>query len=200
MKIYSEMTQGTPEWRLLRSGKFTASNFDKLFMAKSMAGYQNLVNTVVFERLTGEVSASYQNDAMRRGNELESEALERYELETFSKTTRVGFVERDEWVGCSPDSFIGEKGLVQVKCPLHTTFIYYLLKPDKAKDEYLYQCQGELSVTEREWNDLFLYHPKFEPITIRIERDEKIIKEIEEKLSEAIETTQQRINQIKGVK
>lgn len=192
--------QGTLEWRQCRSGKFTASNFDKLFMGKSTAGYQNLVNTVVFERITGSVAPSYSNDIMKRGNELEAEALQRYELETFSKTSKVGFVEHNEWIGASPDALVGENGLVQVKCPLHNTFIFYLLYPNKAKDEYLYQCQGEMFIAERAFNDLFIYHPMLDPITIRIDRDEKIIADIQKELTIATELAIQRIKTIQEKK
>ena len=195
--IVHNVAQGTPEWKQLRSGKFTASNFDKLFMGKSTAGYQGLINTIVFERLTNSVAPSYSNDTMKRGNELESEALQRYELETFSKTQKIGFVEHNEWIGCSPDSFVGDEGLVQVKCPLHNTFVYYLLFPDKAKAEYLYQCQGEMFVSERVFNDLFIYHPMLPPITIRIDRDEKIISDIQKELTIAIKLVEERIKAIK---
>lgn len=196
--IIHEVEQRTDEWRKLRAGKFTASNFDKLFMGKSTKGYQDLINTVVYERLTEDIPETYTSEWMQRGNDLEAEALERYELETFSKISRVGFIELDEWIGCSPDAFVGEEGLTQAKCPKYNTHIFYLLNPQKAIEEYKYQLQGEIFVTERKWDDLICYHPKLSPLIQRVERDEQIITNIKKELTIAVELVKERIKHIKG--
>lgn len=191
--------QRTEEWFALRCGKFTASNFDKLFMKPSTAGYQNLINTVVYERLTGDTPDSYSSEWMQRGNDLEGEALQRYELETFNKTHLVGLVEMNEWIGCSPDALVGDDGLAQIKCPKHNTAIYYALNLQKAVEEFSSQMQGELWITERKWNDLCIYHPKLEPLIIRVQRDENTIECLKNELAKAIEEAKQRINKIKGI-
>lgn len=198
MKIHN-VIQGSVEWHEYRRGKFTASNFDKLFMKKTTQGYNDLINTIVYERISGEIPESYENEWMRRGKELESEARESYERDTFSKVKQIGFVEFDDWIGCSPDGLVGEEGLLEIKCPKYNTFINYILF-GKAKDEYIYQIQGELFVTNRKWSDLFIYHPKLNPLAIRIERDEKIIQEIQKELIVAIEIVKERIKYIKGEK
>jgi hypothetical protein len=90
--------QGTDEWLALRRGKFTASTFYDLFLKPETKTYQDAINRVVFERLTGESPESFQNEWMKRGNELEPQAIEAYELQTFSKVERVGFCEFSEWV------------------------------------------------------------------------------------------------------
>lgn len=197
--IIHAVKQDSPEWFALRCGKFTASNFDKLFMAKSTKGYQDLVNSVVFERLTSEVPESYESDWMRRGKELEPEARLRYELDTFQKVQEVGFVELNEWVGGSPDGFLDEDGLLEIKCPKFNTFIFYALSHEAVK-EYQYQVQGELLVTGRKWSELFVYHPKLEPLRFRIERNEEIVGAITKELATAIKTAQERIEQIKEKK
>jgi hypothetical protein len=168
-------------------------------MGKKTKGYQDCVNTVVYERLTGDIPESYSNEWMQRGNDLEAEARTMYELETFNKVHIVGFVESDEWIGCSPDGLIGDKGLLQIKCPKYNTFINYALF-HKAVEDYIIQCQGELLVTERNWNDLFIYHPKLQPLVYRIKRDEEIIKGIDTELKIAIELAKERIKTIKDKK
>lgn len=195
--IIHEVEQNTPEWLELRKGKFTASNFGKLFMAKTTAGYNELINKVVFERLTGELPETYSNEYMQRGHELEPEAIQRYEFETFRKVTRVGFVEINNFIGCSPDGFVGNKGMVQVKVPKYSTLIDYMIS-NKIPKDYLWQMQGELWICEREWNDFFVYHPSLNPLKIRVNRDEVKIKELESELEIAIETVQERINLIKN--
>jgi hypothetical protein len=166
-------------------------------MGKSTKGYQDLINTIVYERLTADIPESYQSEWMQRGNELEPEAIKRYELETFNKVNKVGFVEYDEWIGCSPDGLIGEEGTVQAKCLKHNTAIYYHLNPKKAVDDYLYQVQGEIGFSGRRWNDLIIYHPKLPAQIIRVERDEAIIQSIHKEILIAVELVKERIKTIK---
>lgn len=196
MKYHYDIQQNTPEWLSVRSGKFTASMFADLFSAKSTAKYQNAINTVVYQRLTNGQIESFSNEWTERGHELEPEAIEAYELLTFNKVRRVGFVEFNDWVGCSPDGLVGEDGLLQVKCPKHTTLIDYRLSGEVPKD-YMIQMQGELMVTGRKYNEFFCYHPNLKPFYKRIERDEAIIAEIRKKLDEATEETNKRIERLK---
>lgn len=195
--IIHDVIQGTDEWHELRRGKFTASTFSDLFMAKSTKGYNNLISQVVFERLTGESPESFENDWMARGKELEGEAREQYELETFNKVEPVGFVEMSEWVGCSPDGFVGTEGLVQIKCPKYSTLIDYLLSGSVPKD-YMIQMQGEMWVTGRKWCDFFVYHPKLKPMLKRVTPDEKILEQLKEEVNKAVVEAQTRIKKLKG--
>ena len=194
MIYHYNIAQNSDEWHALRSTRFTASNFPKLFAKESTKTYQNLINEIVFARLTGEVSESYQSEWMKRGNELESEAIESYELETFNKVTPIGFVELDEWVGCSPDGLVGEDRLVQIKCPKATTLMDYY--GGEIPTDYHIQMQGELFVTGRKTNDFFVYHPKLKPILITIKQDDIIIVQIKEHLSKAIEQVKSRIKSL----
>ena len=82
--IVHNVKQNTEEWMKLRMGKFTSSSFGDLFMKKTTAGYQNAINKVVFERLTGETPESFSNKWTDRGHELEPLAREAYELRTFN--------------------------------------------------------------------------------------------------------------------
>lgn len=193
--IYHDVIQGSDEWHKLRSTRFTASNFPKLFMKDTTKTYQNLINEIVFARLTGEVEENYQNEHMRRGIELEPEAIESYELLTFNKVNRIGFIELDEWVGCSPDGLVGNNGMIQIKCPKASTLMdYYERDIDK---DYLIQMQGELYVSGREWNDYYVYHPKLKPILKRVYQDNKITQAIATNLAIAINYAILRINQLK---
>ena len=163
MKLYYDVIQGTDEWNALRLGKFTASCFSDLFAKDTTIAYQGLINKVVYERLTGEIPESYSNDYMARGSELEAQARQAYELETFNKIKEVGFIEISEWVGCSPDGLIGKDGLVEIKCPKWSTLIDYHLS-GKIPSNYMYQMQGQLYVSERQWCDFYVWHPKFKPL------------------------------------
>ena len=195
--IYHNIEQGTPEWFEIRRGKFTASVFSNLFMNETTAGYQNTIYQVVYERLTNEIPESFSNDWMERGKELEPEARERYELETFNKVHEVGFIEHSEFIGCSPDGLISEDGLVEIKCPKFTTMIGYLLDK-KLPSIYEWQIQGQLYVSDRKWCDFFAYHPKLNPLIITVKRDEKKIDELKEKLIDSTLKVKQILERLNG--
>ena len=196
--IIHELEQGTPEWHKVRCGKFTASNIHKLFMGKSTKGYNDYLNQIVYERLTGEQPESFSSEWMDRGIELEAEAIQAYELLTFSKVTRVGFVEFDDWHGCSPDGFVGEYGMLQVKCPKWSTMLDDRLNDPSIPKEYLYQMQFEMMVSERKWNDYFCYHPKLEPILKRVEYDKSICDAIAMETIKAEVEIEKRLTKLKG--
>ena len=190
--IFHDVQQNTEEWLALRKGKFTASTFGSLFMAKTTAGYQNAIYKVCYERLTGESPESFGNDWMERGHILESEAREEYELLTFNKVSNGGFCELNEWIGCSPDGFVKPGGILEIKSPKYSTLMSYTLSGELPR-EYKYQVHGQLWITESEFCDFFVYHPKLKPMLLWVNRDEKIIKELEDALVSAINEAKQKL-------
>ena len=194
--IIHNFEQGTPEWLACRADKFTASNFVDLFAKETTQAYQNLINNVVYGKLTGEAPETYQNEYMIRGSELEPFAREAYELETFNKVNQVGFIELNEWIGYSPDGLISEDGLIEIKCPKHSTLIEYHLS-GQMPTKYYWQMQGGMYVTGRQWCDYYVWHPKLKPLLKRVERNEDDILKLESKLNEVIEIAKQRIEKLK---
>lgn len=196
--IYYNIEQGTQEWLDLRKGKFTASTFKDLFMKETTQGYQDAIYKVAFELITNESPETFTSNWMERGTELESEAREWYELETYNKVHNGGFFIYNDWVGASPDGLIGKDGLIEIKCPKFSTQIGYLLKKELPKD-YFYQVHGQLLVTDRQWCDFVAYHPKFNNFILRVERDKKIDELILSKLQSAIKEVEQIIKKLKEV-
>ena len=188
--------QNTPEWLQLRVGRFTASSIKDLFMAKTTAGYQKAIYGLAFERLTGESPESYSNDAMERGHQMEPLARQAYELETFNTVEDGGFFTMGEWLGCSPDGLVGDDGLLEIKSPAYNTMIGYLLDP-KLPSIYKWQVHSQMWITGRQWCSFMCYHPKLKSIIIRIDRDEKLIKELSDKVEESIEEVKRIIEKIR---
>ena len=64
------------------------------------------------------------------------------------------------WAGGTPDGFVGENGLIEVKCPL--TFKRHLrtVITRTVPDEYMPQVLGQLWLTGREWCDFVSYDPR----------------------------------------
>ncbi|GAG80752.1 unnamed protein product, partial [marine sediment metagenome] len=183
--IIHDMEQGTEEWLRVRMGKVTASNF-AISMAKGKSGgvsktRTTLMHKLIAERLTNEPQETYRNGAMEWGTETEPAAREYYEAVNDCIVKEVGFVEHNEYIGCSPDGLVSEDGLLEIKCPNSATHIGYILA-DKLPAVYKAQVQGQLWVTDRKWCDFVSYDPRVSKRPywfIRVNRDQDYIDKLE---------------------
>lgn len=186
--IIDNSEQGSLEWHQIRLGKATASCFSKIITSqgKASTSAKTYMHELLAEWLSGKMYDGYSNDWMDRGNEIEAEARDFYEYKQDVDVLKVGFCLIDEGslahlVGASPDGMIGDDGLLEMKCPKHSTHIKYLLA-GKLPTEYFQQVQGQLMVTGRKWCDFMAYHPDFKPLLVRVNRDEDFITELHAKL------------------
>lgn len=160
--------QRTPEWFAKRAGAFTASRMAAL-MARTKSGpaasRKNMIATLAVERLTGECVETFTNDAMRRGIELEAEALDAYSFEFGVAVRAIDYLDHPslEKVGCSPDGLIGNDGMVEIKCPASMAKHLDALRSAQHAKEYRWQLQHQLFVSGREWVDAASYDPRFPP-------------------------------------
>jgi putative phage-type endonuclease len=144
---------------------------------------------LVAERLTGEPQEGYTNGAMEWGTDTEASARQYYEMAEGVQVQQIGFIERDEHIGASPDGLVGADGMVEIKCPNSTTHITYILE-DRLPPAYRAQVQGELWVAERQWCDFVSYDPRMRTrkyFCTRVERDEKYIEELAAGISAFVE-------------
>jgi putative phage-type endonuclease len=173
MKII-DLTQGTPEWIAARRGIPSASNFDMIVTTKGEPSKQRTkyLYKMAGERVSGLTEETYQNDAMKRGMVLESEARNLYEFLTGLTVNQVGFcvTEGDAVYGASPDGFVGDDGLLEIKCPTMAVHVGYLIDNVLPLD-YYQQTQGQLLVTGRKWCDFLSYFPGIKPLLIRVMPD-----------------------------
>lgn len=179
MKTY-DCIQGTTEWLELRAGIPTASGFNKLLTPTGKLSEQAkpYMHTLLAERMLGRPLTEHFSFWMERGSYMEAEARSFYCFQRDVETRRVGFVTNNAGtIGASPDDFVNDDGLLEIKCPAPHTHIGYLLwkTVDKA---YYPQVQGQLWITERSWLDILSYHPELPPALIRVERDEPYIKDL----------------------
>lgn len=174
MKIL-EHEQRTPEWYAARKGIPTASDFDKIITLTGSQSKQRqkYLYQLAGERLGGVVDEAYQSFAMLQGIEKEAEARALYEL-IKEPVQEVGLCLSDcGRFGCSPDGLVNEDGLVEIKCPIISTHVEYLLKSkDECPIEYFQQTQGQLFVTGRRWVDFVSYFPGLPPLVVREEPNE----------------------------
>ena len=188
------------EWLTERLGMITGSNFGKLivksrdkksFVLSSGVTAQNLIYKIAWERLlkSGNISnglgrLSISSQAMQHGNEYESEAILKYEEVKGIKVNSVQkFIKLNDFIGGTPDGFIGEDGLIEVKCPFNGgNHLKSLLTGEIYNTDYIYQIQGYLWVTDRKWCDFVTYDPDLidglQLNVIRVERDDNLIESI----------------------
>jgi YqaJ-like viral recombinase domain len=172
--------QGTEAWFRARMGIPTASEFKTLLGIKKDAREKVTRRTYMLklagEILTGEPMESYSNGHMERGKIMEDEARSLYAFMHDIDPVRVGFVKNGQ-KGCSPDSLIGNDGMLEIKTALPHILAEIVLKDD-FPPEHKAQCQGALWVAEREWIDITVYWPRMPRFVKRAYRDEPYIKEL----------------------
>lgn len=179
--------QGSKEWLELRLGKVTASRIADV-LAKGKSGEalsrEDYRYELVVQRLTGDPGESFTNAAMEWGTATEPQARIAYEAQADVFVEQVPFVLHPtiEWFGCSPDGLIGDKGLLEIKCPNSKTHIKYL-NAGKPPAKYVPQMQCQMAVTGRQWCDFVSFDPRLpgdlQLFVVRLDRDEDYIKSME---------------------
>jgi len=201
--------QGSTEWLAARAGKFTASRFaDLMATTKSgpSASRQNLIITLALERLTGEPEQTFQNDAMRRGTELEPLARGAYEAHTGELVELASFVTDPRWanVGVSPDGLLGDDGLVEFKCPASQAKHFAALSNGAHAKEYRWQVQGQMWITGRQWCDVVSFDPRFpeglDLAITRVQRDEVAINQLRDAVTVADAEVEAIVENMKNIR
>lgn len=180
--------QGTDEWKQMKAGKFGGTTADTFLVnGKSEnglgSGLQNLIYQKAAELVTGPDLSEWSTPAMQRGVELEPIARRRYEDEHFAAVEEVGYIQRGEFFGVSPDGLVGEDGAIEIKCPQAPEFVRWMVTREIPKGYYA-QMQWLLFITGRSWCDYVVYHPEFAPLDLsveRVHRNESIIATFREK-------------------
>ncbi len=189
--------QGSPEWIACRLGIPTASKFATILAKGREGGASKTRKEYLFkllgERVTGEQMYNYQNDHMERGKQMEDEARNLYSFREDVDCERVGFI-RNFGAGCSPDSLIGDKGMLEIKTKL-AHIQCEVLVTGNLPSEHTAQLQGQLWIAEREWVDFVSYWPKTPLFVRRVYRDDAYIKD----LAKAVELFLHELATMEGV-
>jgi len=193
--------QRTEAWHLQRLGKVTASRVaDVIAKTKSgpSASRENYATQLVLERLTNSVGDAYSNAAMQWGTETEPSARNAYELKMSTFVKEVGFIDHPtiDMSGASPDGFVGEDGLVEIKCPNSSTHIDTLVS-QKVPSKYIPQMQWQMACTGRKWCDFISYDPRMpenlQLFVKRIEFEAQYVKMLELEITEFLEEVNQKV-------
>ena len=151
----------------------TASRFKDVLAKGEGKTRRSYMLQLAGELLTGEPHEGFMTADMERGHEMEPDARNMYALMTDANPELVGFI-RNGAKGCSPDSLVGDVGMLEIKTKLPHLLIDVLLR-DEFPAEHKAQCQGALWVAEREWIDIAVYWPRLPLFIKRAYRDEAYI-------------------------
>jgi putative phage-type endonuclease len=155
------MEQRSPEWFEARRGRITSSNVSCIMAPRGLGeAAKTYAKRIICELIQEHEEEQFVSFAMQEGIDNEPLAAEAYEMETFTKTTEIGFVTRGEHEGSSPDRLVGKDGLIEIKCPQTTNHINYLLLDECPKEHYD-QIQHQLLCTDRLWCDFVSYNRMF---------------------------------------
>ncbi|MFA6315636.1 MAG: YqaJ viral recombinase family protein [Candidatus Paceibacterota bacterium] len=139
------------------------------------------------ERLSGRPHrANFTGAAMDHGNEYEDMAGTKYAFRNMVTLTGTGkdwiphpFI---EFAGCSPDRFVDDDGLLEIKNPeTHTLFRYF--ETVEIPQDYKWQMTWQLACTRRKWCDWVAHDPDLPDedgyLEVRFEPSSKDIADLE---------------------
>lgn len=196
--------QGTDAWKQSRAGKATASRIaDVIAKTKSgpSASRANYEAQLICERLTGTVADSYVNAAMQHGIDTEPQARAAYE---FMKNVDVALAEfvdhpRIPQSGASPDGYVGDDGLIEIKAPQPAAHLETLLS-EAVPAKYVTQMMWQMAVTGRKFCDYVSFSPAFpahlQLFVKRVPRDEAVIAELEKEVRAFLADVDRKVAQL----
>lgn len=142
---------------------------------------------------------------MRQGQEREPQARRAYEAKTGELVEEVSLILTDDSAfGYSADGFVGDDGLIEIKCPGTPDVVGSVWeKPATAHEDYIHQINGGLWITGRKWCDLVIYYPELAPVgkelfIKRIHRDDDVINKLEEDLVEFHKIVRRKLAILRG--
>lgn len=194
MKVH-DVVQGQAEWFMARVGVVTASRFSSIIQNTRMqysAGAKNLIAEILAEKeLQACLDPSYDghelvsgidfqgNPWTERGEDLEEDAAKWYAALKDVDVETVGFVTTDDGrVGGSPDRFVGDDGILEIKCRSAKLHMRMVLGFDEIAQRT--QVQGYLWLTGRKWLDCIAFNPYLPKRIDRVYPDPAWVKAWEE--------------------
>lgn len=194
------MLQRSNDWFDARKGRFTASNIHKLL---GVSGLGQTGESYIFEKAVEEVYGLDEDDNfishdMQRGITLEPLAFRKFkEIKEFQflDVQETTFFSYGSHAGASPDGLVGNDAILEIKCPRPTKFFNLIANGVEAIDkEYIAQMQMQMLCTNSVKSYFFnyiIFNGKEMWHEIEVERNEKMIDLIKERIEEAIKIKQE---------
>jgi len=176
-----KLDQGSFAWLDTRLGRLTGTDAHTLTVAGKKdpdglgAGLVSLLAEKAADYIIGQegpdISGQYW---VNRGTELEPEAREDFIFNMMLSVRECGFITYGPHGGYSPDGLIGDKGMLEIKCPSGKVLIA-LHEGAPINPKHIAQMQWGLAITGRDTCHYYVYHPRLKPFHQIIRRDERLI-------------------------
>lgn len=169
--------QRSEAWRDVRAGRFTASEIFKLMTdprskearekGEWSDGAMTYILTKVAEDLTGQVHQASNAYPMVYGTDMEPLAKEYFTLITGKEVKFAGFKTFTEHAGGSPDGYVDEDAIIEIKCPFNSANQINYLRLKSQTDlfvefpEYWWQCQANMAFNRLTKCYFVTYDPRF---------------------------------------
>lgn len=176
----AHLQQRSPEWFNARRGKLTCSNLGALlgqvsFVSRNEA-YKRCLGLEQRKALKAKKDGievvEKPNPACTWGVDNEPNGIVAYMHKTgnYVQATGLHTHSKYNWLAGSPDGFIGEEGLLEVKCPFYKKKDGSSRIHSKVPGHYWMQMNALLEITNREWCDFISWTPEG-TATFRVHRD-----------------------------
>lgn len=206
MSTQSNNEQRSEDWRRDRHGKFSASEIHKLMGVRGLGetGKSYAIEKAI-EELYGGMEEDFVSYDMQRGIELEPLAFAKFsELKEsdFLSVENCSFFKNCDHSGASPDGLVSDNSVLEIKCPRSTTF-FELVATNEIDKKYFFQMQMQMMITGRDnayfFNYLINDGQEFWH-EIKVEKCEKTIELMKQRINEAVEIKLDYINKIQANK
>lgn len=201
--------QRTDEWFKARLGRFTASKIHLVAAVgksgKMTAGLETYIINCIVEEITQSWS-EVDVKAMRWGRLHEPRAIAMFELLYNKEVFEMPFIPYGDYSGGSPDGgIVGEEAVIEVKCPMNSSYHLKHLTIKKPADllfiqkEYYAQLEWNMEVTNSKRGYFISYDPRIldNPMkVVEIPYDEEFIQTIHAGIEIAAAAKEELIDQI----
>ena len=201
--------QRSEGWFEARRGLVTASKIKDIAKKQKNGSFyatrETYKNQLIAEIITGVSIKIPTSDAMQHGIDTEEAARKAYQEIVWDEVTEASFVKhsRIERSGASPDGYVGDKGLLEIKCPTTVTHVL-TLRNNEMPEDHAYQVQWQMACTGRKFCDFMSYDPRLpEQYRIyleRIDRDDLFIAQLEEIVVNFLKEVDEEIKKLENAK
>lgn len=162
--------QRSPEWFKQREGRITASSVGAIMGYAPYQTREDVMRRMLFgDNFQGSAATEW-------GTFNESGAIFEFEMETGLKVKPAPFVPFEDWMGASPDGYVSDGRLIEVKCPFgireEGSF-----KSIMEQKHYLMQIQMQLFCANLQECYFYQWTPHSTKLEI-VKRDEELIEKM----------------------
>ena len=184
--------QGSELWLMQRRGHLSASRLHDAVTKGARGSYSakraDIMWTLIEERITGQAAPHFVTADMQHGIDTEPQAKAAYAFLTDRAIADAPYVPHAyiPMTGASPDGYVEDDGLIEIKCPKTKTHLQ-TLAAKQVPPQYITQMQWQMECTWRHWCDFVSFDPRL-PVEYqiwiqRVQRDDAMIEMLKDEIT-----------------